>query len=298
MNKLRLIICFLVFCVLEINAQIGINTENPQSLFHIDASGNNSITGVPSLVQNKDDFLVRLDNEGQVNVGIGVLPASDTRTQLELGANDKAFMTNNVALSGTNDLVTVPNPIDGMFVYNTVSGGSMNNRVVPGLYYFEGGEWHLILISSLGESLTLKDLQSDVTTRLNLNSSTQVGAEDMDFGSINIYESGSYAFSFRLYGSTSNDSPEAVRGIFYIWLYVNDVLIDFAEMNTPAFINNQPISYSVTLGASVNIGDAITFKLSKFGVDTGSIDYSKRSWTLKAAPGQNIAKTTMIYWKL
>lgn len=296
MNKIKLIICVLVICSTEVYAQIGVNTDNPQTLFHVDASGNNATIGVPTIAQNKDDFFINIDNIGQANAAIGVLPASDRRAQLELGANNKGFMTNGVKLAGTNDLATVLSPMDGMFVYNTSYGGTVSDPVVPGLYYFEGGKWHLVLTSALGATMTLRDLQTDITTTLDLNSTTQAGAPDMDFGSVDLYEPGSYAFAFRLYGPTGNDTTENARGIFYIWLYVNGVLADFAELNTPVFINKQPISYSVILGASVNVGDVITFKFTKYGDSTD--DFSKKNWTLKAAPGQNVAKTTMLYWKL
>lgn len=48
-------------------SQIGVNTENPQSSFHVDGAKDNNITGVPTTPQQGNDFV--LTSTG--NVGIG-----------------------------------------------------------------------------------------------------------------------------------------------------------------------------------------------------------------------------------
>lgn len=48
-------------------AQVGINTTNPQGIFHIDSNANNNVTGVPTSAQTKDDVIFTPDG----NLGIG-----------------------------------------------------------------------------------------------------------------------------------------------------------------------------------------------------------------------------------
>jgi hypothetical protein len=53
-------------------SQIGINTQNPQGIFHVDGAGDNNVLGVPSTVQQFNDFVVT--NSG--NVGVGTITPS------------------------------------------------------------------------------------------------------------------------------------------------------------------------------------------------------------------------------
>lgn len=48
--------------------QVGINTENPLGIFHIDVQKNNPTAGVPSTTEQHDDFIVSSD--GKVGIGI------------------------------------------------------------------------------------------------------------------------------------------------------------------------------------------------------------------------------------
>lgn len=69
----KYIALFLAINSLFAYGQIGINTENPQQLFHIDGKSTvattNPTTGTPTEEQQKDDFVVT--NDG--NVGIGTI---------------------------------------------------------------------------------------------------------------------------------------------------------------------------------------------------------------------------------
>ena len=54
-------------------SQVGINTENPQAIFHIDGKSStqttNPTTGAPTAAQQVDDFVVTSDG----NVGVGII---------------------------------------------------------------------------------------------------------------------------------------------------------------------------------------------------------------------------------
>ena len=66
-------------------AQVGINTPNPQGIFHVDSKNNNNQTGIPTAVQQADDFIIT--SNGSIAVGTTVPDASAI---LELNVNELA----------------------------------------------------------------------------------------------------------------------------------------------------------------------------------------------------------------
>ncbi len=74
------------------------------------------------------------------NVAIGTTsPNSDAL--LELNAPNKGFLPPRVALSAANLASPLSAPAAGMLVYNTATGGTGQNAVVPGYYYWDGSRW-------------------------------------------------------------------------------------------------------------------------------------------------------------
>jgi hypothetical protein len=66
--KSKLLTVFSVFTLSTIAyAQIGINTSNPQAIFHIDGAKDNPVTGNPSAAQQRNDFA--FTNYGHVGIG-------------------------------------------------------------------------------------------------------------------------------------------------------------------------------------------------------------------------------------
>ncbi|MCT4579989.1 MAG: hypothetical protein N4A35_01115 [Flavobacteriales bacterium] len=72
------------------------------------------------------------------NIGInaaGALP--DPSAALDISANDKGVLFPRIALTGTNDLVTIASPATSLLIYNTATVSD----VTPGFYYFDGSIW-------------------------------------------------------------------------------------------------------------------------------------------------------------
>lgn len=65
MKKLTLFI--MLIQGINIIAQVGVGTDNPQGIFNVDSKGNNVATGTPSQTEVTDDFTV--NSEGNVGVG-------------------------------------------------------------------------------------------------------------------------------------------------------------------------------------------------------------------------------------
>lgn len=83
-----------------IYAQIGINTNNPQASFHIDAAKDNPLSGAPSAAQQVNDFVVT----SAANVGIGTTSPTD---KLDVASGNARIrsINSNVGVGGTDRVV-------------------------------------------------------------------------------------------------------------------------------------------------------------------------------------------------
>jgi hypothetical protein len=112
------------------NAKVGINTGNPQGIFHIDGQkDNNTVTPY-----NNNDLLFRLNNNGEANLVVGGTSLSTAGSaSLELNDPNKAILLNRVALdTETGNPFTSASSREGMMVYNTN---------IPGIFLNAGGSW-------------------------------------------------------------------------------------------------------------------------------------------------------------
>ena len=73
MYKKNIYLLILLFAVSSLYAQVGINTDNPQQLFHVDGQKNNPTTGSPSADQQKDDVVITVDGR----LGIGTIAPTE-----------------------------------------------------------------------------------------------------------------------------------------------------------------------------------------------------------------------------
>jgi len=81
-------------------AQVGINTNNPQATFHIDAAKDNPLTGIPSAVQQANDFVIT----GNANVGIGTTSPTE---KLDVASGNARIrnINSNIGTGGTDRVV-------------------------------------------------------------------------------------------------------------------------------------------------------------------------------------------------
>lgn len=284
--KNSIIYIITIFCIsaLKLNAQIGINTENPQTLFHIDVLKNNTGT-TPSTTQQLDDVYMGLGYNNEAVLSIGALPQNNT--QLLMTDNNKAFSPNIVSLTSHTDITTVPNPQTGMLVYNTatVTGTS---GVIPGLYVYENNKWQYLFTEDI-KKLQMRSLQT--ATQSNTCASTNYAcAALMDFGDdIIIPQAGAYGVGVSLYGKSIPDLTAPKREIVYIWLMANDTPVDVAELNIVGFEDAKQSTYTVFLGGAFNAGDKLTCRISTNNTVTNGVDYLMYFYP---------TKTFMMYWRL
>ncbi|UTX50779.1 hypothetical protein [Chryseobacterium sp. MA9] len=118
MKKITFIILFFFFANSTF-AQIGINTPNPQTMFHVDGQKDNPTTGVPNTAQQLNDFAVT--SNGDVGVG-----TTNPTSKLELNSG-----TNNVSgLKFTN--LTSASPVsNGAILGVDASGNVIKTQFTP-----------------------------------------------------------------------------------------------------------------------------------------------------------------------
>ncbi|MBB4804862.1 hypothetical protein HNP38_000134 [Chryseobacterium defluvii] len=81
-------------------AQVGINTNNPQTILHVDGAKDNSATGVPSVAQQTNDFVVTATG----NTGIGT-NAPTQKIDVATGNVRIRDITTNIGVGGTDRVV-------------------------------------------------------------------------------------------------------------------------------------------------------------------------------------------------
>lgn len=83
-------------------------------------------------------------------VGIGT-NAPNSSAILDLTATNKALLLTRVALTGTNDVTTIPNPVAGLIVLNTANASTGTTTAVKAnqIYGFDGTQWALLINEEL-----------------------------------------------------------------------------------------------------------------------------------------------------
>lgn len=265
---------------LSANSQIGVNTENPQTLFHIDALGNNNTGTTPSVAQQLDDVYMGMMSDNEIVMSLGKLP--EINTQLSLNDANKSFLPNKVALTSQLDIVTVPNPQTGMMVYNTSSIPGTNG-VLPGLYVYEDNTWKYLFTEDT-KKLQMRNLATAMVTPA-CSAADYNCASVLDFGEdIIITDTGAYGIGVSLYGRPNPTLTTPSREILYIWLMANGVPVDVAELNMTGFTGGNQFTYTVFLGGKFNVGDKLTCRLS----------YNVTYHPMYLYPD----KSYMMYWRL
>ncbi len=264
-------------------AQVGINTQSPLGIFHLDELGDTS--GSSNI---KDDIIIASDGATGVNVSVGGLPVKGA--SIALHSVNKGFVPNVVKLKSTQDISTVPNPTVGMVVYNAEASGVYPNNTLVGYYLYNGTQWQRLRTQAyLGVSET-RTLKTSVTT--SSTSTTATSASVLDFGDLTIFEDGAYAFSFNIYATSSTTTLplNIAQGKFYIHVLkkgVDDSVFSlFKTIEVDAFLFPNGASFSLTgiAGMELKAQDQLKFT-TRHNNSNPSITYTSGA-------------TYMMYWML
>lgn len=137
MKKLFYILLISLCLCNKLHGQVGINTENPQALFHIDGAKDNPTTETPNANQQSNDFVVTAN--GYVGIGTAI---PDTSAAFEIKSDNKGVLLPRVALKSYNDNLTIASPAKGLMVYAT--GTATPTALPSGYYFWSGTEWRNI----------------------------------------------------------------------------------------------------------------------------------------------------------
>lgn len=307
--KILLTIILITIFMAEGHAQIGVNTENPLSVFHIDGLSNNKEE--MSLSESRDDFSFQITNDNSISLGIGTIPDKNTSSQLDLGGQKSGLMLNRVPLKSNTDISRfLEEPLDGTIIYNTTE----NDNVSTGIHYYKEGIWYPLLSRN-----TISQIKY-----LNLSSSTQAYTSSNSYQNptysnymywidptvtnatashlIKLPETSSYAFTVRLWGQRPSSTSDA-RLVIYIWLLKEGVkqvssVLDVAELNVPVPAGTINYSYSVTLAANVTAGDNVSLSIGAPNNSGSTATMNPGSMLANTSTEINPSRTSVIFWKL
>lgn len=162
-------------------SQVGINTENPQAIFHIDGKSStqttNPTTGVPTAAQQVDDFVVTSDG----NVGVGIIAPTakiHTISTNEYGAfqmQDGSEGTGKFLASDANGKSTwVNSPLTPVVFGNLDTSSTLfnlgANQYVRDNITLTKGKW-LVYVGKLLSPASNPSPSNNVWVRLTLSSS-------------------------------------------------------------------------------------------------------------------------------
>jgi hypothetical protein len=99
----------LLTCSAMASAQVGINTTAPQNTFHVDGAKDNNQSGVPTAIQQSNDFIVTKT----AGIGIGTVTPSESAA-LDITSENKALLLPRVA-----NTALITTPVNGMLIYDT-----------------------------------------------------------------------------------------------------------------------------------------------------------------------------------
>ncbi len=158
--------------------------------------------------------------EVKAQVGIGT-NTPDSSAILELSASDKAFYLSRVALTGTNDVTTVPNPKVGFIVLNTANASTGTNTEVNAnqIYTYDGTQWvQLIDEETLDEkigNISAPDPESgpDLSGYAYLNNTFELTERSGNFNEISFSAANTEEFfSEKIFTRVENSSGQFKAG--------------------------------------------------------------------------------------
>lgn len=104
------------------------------------------------------------------NVGIST---NSPNAKLDVVSTNSGILIPRIALSGANDIATVPSPTTSEMVYNTATAGTGANAITPGYYYWNGSKWERIKVGVEGEDHDWYESGATAPNSINDNIYTQ-----------------------------------------------------------------------------------------------------------------------------
>lgn len=146
-------------------AQVGINTSNPQTVFHVDGGKDNPTTGAPTAAQQVNDVVVTAAG----NVGIGLIAP---QKKLDIDAGSASLRIRNLPqqLPDDHDFLTI-NTVNGdvvatRYVYTTtitVAAAANGTVTIPASISIPNGMLVVKTSNTCGANMITNFIYSDIS---------------------------------------------------------------------------------------------------------------------------------------
>lgn len=104
-------------------AQVGIQTSNPQGIFHIDGSKDNPVTGAPTVSQQVNDVIVTAGGR----LGVGTI-TPDASSSVEVNTTSRGFLPPRMT-NAQRDAIALP--ATGLMIFSTTTNCLQTNIGTP-----------------------------------------------------------------------------------------------------------------------------------------------------------------------
>jgi len=160
-----------------------------------------------------------IDLNAQVAIGTDTL---EDGAIFQMESSDKGLLIPRVALTDRTDTSTINGAeVEGLWVYNTATAGSGNDRVSPGMYFWDGDEWMRLYNRGYSEQFFQTALvkAANQTTEYTLTGLDQEITVPIT-GTYQVIVNGAYGAGLKPSGS------EPGVGTCSIWLEIDGVKVD------------------------------------------------------------------------
>jgi hypothetical protein len=156
--------------------------------------------------------------DAQVAIGTDTL---EDGAIFQMESDSKGLLIPRVALTSRLDVATIdPSQVEGLWVYNTATAGSGNNRVSPGMYFWDGDEW--VRLYNLGFS---EQFEQTATVRAK-DQTTEYILTGLD-QEINVLITGTYqVIVIGTYSAGLKSGNDDGVGTCSIWVELDGVKLD------------------------------------------------------------------------
>lgn len=234
-------------------------------------------------------------------VGIGT-DSPHSSAQLHVQSANKGFLPPQVNLVSTTDIITIPTPAVGLFVYNLNTAGTDPTNVSPGYYYFDGSKWQRI-INQLPDTFVVFNQNTPTTVGVNFTPNTPNNKNVVYASSTNgsqwVYNGTNYiAYSpspstaWYLSTGTIDAGSNKVNPIYRngnIGIGNNLPIANLDVRTNPASTSNPGVGF-IGIGTTTSSASSAGAGALRYNASTTSMEYSNGSTWLTFVSGKGSPK--------
>jgi hypothetical protein len=179
--------------------------------------------------------------------------------KLEVSATNKGFLPPRVTLTSNTDATTIPNPAEGLLVYNNGN----NLGLVAGYYYWNGTNWATIATAiAAGYGVAASEMQKLYD---GVGNATTINSTGVTF---TVPTSGTYLFDFSCSGTNTN-------GTLTMNFYVRDGSTVLKSDMQTSYSNNVHAEYNGKIEVNLVVGKTYNLLVNTTSGSIYSNDYCR-----------------------